>query len=36
MYSVGATLDDNGIPIVVVAAREWWIMHGQHKDWQDS
>lgn len=35
LHSVGATLDENGIPVVVSAAREWWETYGQHQNWPD-
>lgn len=34
LYGASFSLDDNGIPILVKAAREWWINEGQYQNWQ--
>jgi HEAT repeat protein len=29
----GYRLNEEGVPLVVIAAREWWEKEGQHRDW---
>ena len=29
----GYSLDENGVPIIVIAAREWWEEEGRYQDW---
>ncbi len=31
--SNGYSLDEDGVPLIVVAAREWWTSTGQYEDW---
>lgn len=36
LNSTGYSLDENGIPKIVVAAREWWQKEGVHRIWIPS
>lgn len=33
LNSPGYSLDEKGVPLIVIAAREWWQKEGQHKSW---
>jgi hypothetical protein len=35
MNSTGYQIDQNGIPLIVLAAMEWWESSGQYKAWID-
>lgn len=36
MNSSGFSLNESGVPLIVVAAREWWASIGQHQEWNDN
>jgi len=31
--SSGFRLDEHGVPLIVIAARDWWLSTGQFEDW---
>ena len=33
--SLGYTLDENGVPLIVIDARKWWLETGQFQDWSN-
>jgi len=33
MESDGFRLDENGIPLIVIAAKDWWKKEGQYQNW---
>ena len=33
--NAGHLLDENGIPIIALAAKEWWEKEGQYQEWPD-
>jgi hypothetical protein len=33
LNSTGYSLNEKGVPLIVIAAREWWQQEGQYKSW---